>query len=121
MAEKAKETSERVIVEKVRKRPKLAQVLKVQDYTLQLTSEEVKNLYISMTQPEHRVYDVIYVKKLLGQIVVITECACAETESEISYVPYDLRINTNRIKSEFEKEIPIELFKKIILATITVS
>ena len=63
----------------------------------------------------------MYESKYLGEIVVWTKCVRAETESEISYVPYDLRINTNRIKSEFEKDIPIELFKKIILATITVS
>lgn len=61
------------------------------------------------------VYDVMKGYVIIGRIRVVFQYVKANTGTEISYIPYE--ININIIKST--EKLPIQLFEKIIMATIS--
>lgn len=62
-------------------------------------------------------YDVRKGSDIVGGIRVHLKCVEANTGTEISYVPYDLDID---VLDGFA-DMPIDLFKKMIMATVTIS
>lgn len=63
------------------------------------------------------IYNVMKDGALVGQIAVDLQCVKSNNGTHISLIPYDLRI---RIIHDTE-DLPIELFRKVILATVTLS
>lgn len=62
-------------------------------------------------------YDVTEGNKLIAMIHVELKCVYANTGTQVSYVPYDAEIKV----VEGKQDLPLELFKKIILATVQMS
>lgn len=62
-------------------------------------------------------YDVRKDNKIIGRIRVELKCVKVNTGTEISYVPYELDIDV----VDGSTDMPIDLFKKMIMATVTVS
>lgn len=60
-------------------------------------------------------YDVMKGSEIIGRIRVHLKCVEANTGTEISYIPYDLDI------VDGSADMPIDLFKKMIMATVTIS
>lgn len=87
------------------KTPMLVPTLEAEDYCL-----------IMHNRPSDD-YDVIKGNETIGRIRVRLKCVKANTGTEISYVPYDIDINV----VDGSTDMPIDLFKKLIMATVTVS
>ena len=62
-------------------------------------------------------YDVMKGNKIIGRIRVHLKCVKAYTGTGISHIPYDLDIDI----VDGSADMPIDLFKKMIMATVTVS
>ena len=87
------------------KTPTLFPTLKAEDYQL-----------LMHVRPSND-YDVMKGSNIIGRIRVHLKCVEANTGTEISYVPYDLDIDV----VDGPADMPIDLFKKMIMATVTVS
>lgn len=85
--------------------PSLCPTLKAEGYELLMRS-----------RPSHN-YDVMEGSKLISQIHVDLKLVEANTGTQISYVPYDADIRV----VEGRQDLPLEIFKKIILATVSMS
>ena len=85
--------------------PKLVPTLKAEGYEL-----------LMRDRPSEE-YDVMKGFSIIGRIRVNLQCVEANTGTVISYVPYGIMIDV----IESEEDLPINLFKKIILATVTIS
>ncbi len=62
-------------------------------------------------------YDVMKGYKIIGRIRVHLQLVKANTGTEISYVPYDVDIDI----IDGSDDMPLDLFKKMIMATVTIS
>lgn len=62
-------------------------------------------------------YDVMKGNKIIGRIRVHLKCVETNIGTGISYIPYDLDIDF----VDGSADMPIDLFKKMIMATVTVS
>ena len=87
------------------KLPKLGPTLKAEGYEL-----------LMHNRPSQE-YDVMKGFDIIGRIRVYLQCVEANTGTVISHIPYGIRIDVINSK----EELPIDLFEKIILATITIS
>ena len=87
------------------KSPKLVPTLKAQGYEL-----------LMRDRPSEE-YDVMKGFSIIGRIKVNLQCVEANTGTVISYVPYGIKIYVINC----EEDLPIDLFEKIIWATITIS
>lgn len=63
------------------------------------------------------VYNVMQNNRIISKVEVHLQCVQSNTGTEISYVPYDLDIDV----VDGSADMPIDLFKKMIMATVTVS
>ncbi len=87
------------------KTPKLVPTLKAEGYELLMHNRPSDD------------YNVMKGYKIIGRIRVHLKCVEANTGTEISYIPYDLDIDV----VDGSADMPIDLFKKMIMATVTVS
>ena len=87
------------------KRPTLVPTLKAEGYELLMHNRPSID------------YDVMKGNKIIGRIRVHLKCVEANTGTGISYVPYDLDIDV----IDDSADMPIDLFKKLFMATVTVS
>lgn len=62
-------------------------------------------------------YDVMKGNEIIGRIRISLKCVKAYTGTEISYIPYDLDLDV----IDSSADMPIDLFKKMIMATVTIS
>ena len=62
-------------------------------------------------------YDVMEGNEIIGRIRVHLKCVKDYTGTGISYIPYDLDIDV----VDGSVDMPIDLFKKMIMATATIS
>lgn len=87
------------------KTPKLVPTLEAEGYQLLMHNRPSED------------YDIMKGSKIIGRIRVCFQYVKANTGTEISYIPYGIDINV--IKSS--EDLPIELFKKMIMVTTTIS
>ena len=87
------------------KTPKLVPTLKAEGYKLLMHNRPSDD------------YDVMKGNKIIGRIRVHLKCVEVNTGTGISCIPYDLDIDV----VDGSADMPIDLFKKMIMATVTVS
>lgn len=87
------------------KAPELVPTLKAEGYELLMRNRPSDD------------YDVMRNSEIIGRIRVHLKCVKANTGTEISYVPYDLDIDV----LDGTADMPLDLFKKMIMVTTTIS